>query len=596
MERLAQLRAAMKAQALDAYIVTGADAHGSGYVSAYWKTRAWLTGFTGSSGLAVVTRHEAGLWTDGRYFIQAEKELAGSGFTLFKMQEPNVPTYQDFLKDKLPQGGRIGFDGRTLTMQSFDTLKKQLTERNAQYALDVDVIGALWQDRPAIPVDAGSVFAHPPEFAGKTTAQKLALVREQMTKKKIGGYLVAALDDIAWLANIRGRDVPYTPVVYAFAFITAQQAHLFIEPAKVQGIALGDFVLHKYEEFAAFLKGLRATELGGGKLYFNPNKTSAVLGDVIPKGIATARNAAEDILPLLKAVKDEHELKNIRQAYINEGVVWVGLLKWLDDQLAAPGELTLCEGDIARKLTVLRKERFPALYLHDSFSTIAAYGGNAASAHYSPGENGAAIKRDGFLLIDSGGQYMNGTTDTTRTIPVGALTDEMKRDFTLVLKGHIALTLAEFPAGTTGSQIDILARLPLYKDGKNFRHGTGHGIGYVLGVHEGPHNIAHMPNVIALAAGMLASNEPGMYKQDEYGIRTENIICVKELRKTDYGTFLGFDSLTFCPINIEAMDLTLLTDEERKYVNDYHAATFAALSPYLDAAEAEWLKAATREV
>jgi Xaa-Pro aminopeptidase len=593
MEKLTQLRARMKTSGFDAYIVTGADAHSSGYVPAYWKTRTWLTGFTGSNGLAVVTRNKAGLWTDGRYFIQAENELSGSGFALYKMEEPGVPTYQAFLKEELPQGGRVGFDGRTLTVQSFDTLRKLLADKEIVYDFSLDLVGAGWAERPALPAEP--VFEHKVEYTGKTAQEKLALVREQMAKKNITGYIVTALDDIAWLANIRGGDVPYTPLVYAYAYITPQQAYLFINPAKVQHIALQDFTLMPYEQFSDFIGGIRAADLHNGKLFFNPNKTNVVTSEALQKSLPLNRNTADDIILLMKAVKNETELANSRTAYINEGTVWVKLLMWLEETFATE-DFTLCEGDITRKLKQLRAERFPEYYLHDGFSTIAAYGGNAASAHYNPGENGAEIKREGFLLIDSGAQYLNGTTDTTRTIPVGPLTEEMRRDYTLVLKGHIALALAEFPAGTTGSQIDILARMHLYKDGKNFRHGTGHGIGYVLGVHEGPQNIAHRPSTVALLPGMFLSNEPGMYKENEYGIRTENIIFVKELRKTEYGTFLGFEPLTRCPINTSAVDFTLLTDDERAYVNAYHQTVYNDLAPLLKVRERQWLKNAVKEV
>ena len=594
MEKLKELRSRMKAQNLDAYIVTGADAHGSGYVTDYWKTRAWLTGFTGSNGIAVITitPDEAGLWTDGRYFLQAEKELPGSGFTLFKMNEPDVPTYQAFLKDKLPKGGRIGFDGRTLPVQSFDTLKKQLKEKEASFTYTVDLVGEMWVDRPTPPVNPA--FAHEIQFTGLTAQKKLALVREQMKEKELGGYILTALDDIAWLLNIRGSDVAFTPVVYAYAFITATVAHVFIEPEKIKGIELPGFTVSPYTQFNKFLRELKPTDINNGKLYYNPNKANVLIGKSIPESIGIKRDATADIVPLLKAKKSEVELTNIRNAYIKEGTCWVRLFMWLEAQLAAPGDLLLHESDIAQKLTELRGKQ--PHYIGDSFSTIAAYGPNAASAHYNPGPKGAEIKQEGFLLIDSGGQYLDGTTDTTRTIPVGELTDEMRRDFTLVLKGHIALTAAVFPTGTTGSQLDVLARLALWKDGKNFRHGTGHGIGYVLSVHEGPHSIADRFNAIALAPGMLASNEPGMYKDNHYGIRTENIICVKALQKTEYGQFLGFESLTFCPINTKALDVSLLNEDERNYLNDYHKKTYEALAPNLNNEEQIWLQNATREI
>ncbi|MCL2605359.1 MAG: aminopeptidase P family protein [Defluviitaleaceae bacterium] len=589
MEKLTQLRARMKAQGIDAYIVTGADAHGSGYVSENWKTRQWLSGFTGSGGLIVVTRDKAGLWTDGRYFIQAEKELVGSGIDLYKQEEPGVPTYQAFIKSELPKGGRVGFDGRTMALQSFDALKRQLNDLDAQYTYDIDLVGSLWTNCPQVPNKPA--FAHELRFAGLSAQEKLALVRGEMVKKEIGGYVVTALDDIAWLLNIRGSDVPYTPVVYAYVFITASQAHVFIDAQKVSGIALDGFTLHPYEGFSEFLCNLHSIK---GKLYFNANKTNVLPGEAIPKSLPVNRNANDDIIALLKAKKTETELANIRNAYIKDGVVMVRMFIWLEKIMQAPGELNLYEVDISRKLIELRQV-MPD-YISDGFSTIAAYGANAASAHYNPGTQGAKIERDGFLLIDTGAQYLDGTTDTTRTIPVGPLTDEMRRDFTLVLKGHIALAAAIFPSGTTGSQLDVLARLPLWSEGKNFRHGTGHGIGYVLCVHEGPHNIANKHNAVALTPGMLVSNEPGMYKEGEYGIRTENILCVKEINETGYGKFFGFESLTCVPIDTSAVEWGLLSDAERGYINTYHKRTYEILSPLLNEAEREWLEKKTREV
>ncbi|MCL2202896.1 MAG: aminopeptidase P family protein [Defluviitaleaceae bacterium] len=586
MEKLTLLRNRMKAQGIDAYIITGADAHGSGYVTDYWKTRAWLSGFTGSNGMVVVTRDKAGLWTDGRYFVQAAKELEGSGIDLYKMEEPGVPTYQAFLKAQLPQGGRVGFDGRTLSVQSYDALRRQLNEKAATYEYALDLIDGMWTDRPLVP--SHPAFAHDIRFAGLSSCEKLAIVRGEMAKKDIGGYVVTALDDIAWLLNIRGGDVLYTPVCYAYLFITPSQAHVFIDAAKLQGIPLPGFTKHPYEGFTEFMRGLRSAELGKGKLFFNANKTHVLLGEAIPRAVAVNRNVSDDIIPLLKAKKSEAELANIRNAYIKEGVVWVRMLKWLEEQIQAPGELNLREGDITRKLRELRNAQ--ADYIGDSFATIAAYGANAASAHYNPGPQGAEIAREGFLLIDSGAQYLDGTTDTTRTVPVGPLTDEMRRNFTLVLKGHIALVMAVFPSGTTGHQIDILARQHLWRDGLNYRHGTGHGIGYVLCVHEGPHNIATKHNTVALAPGMMASNEPGMYKDGEYGIRIENILCVREALETEYGTFLGFESLTFCPIDTRAIVPEMLTAAEGEYLNQYHKATYEALSPYLNEAEKAWLK------
>ncbi|MCL1883611.1 MAG: aminopeptidase P family protein [Defluviitaleaceae bacterium] len=573
-ERVDALRHLMKQRGLDGYIIPSGDAHASEYVADYWRGREWISGFTGSSGLVVVLPNEAGLWTDGRYFIQAEQELSGSGIKLFKMAEPNVPRYQEFLAEKLPNGAKLGFDGRILTATSFTRLKDDLKEKNINYSYNEDLLDLIWKDRPQMP--KGKAFAHEHKFAGATSAEKLADVRVKMKEKKIATYLITALDSVAWLLNIRGSDIKGLPVIYAFALVTENEAHVFVEPEKISDVSLTDFTIHNYNALPEFLSKIKT------EIYFNANFTNVLLSESVMNATKSLK-PAEEFIPLLKAVKSPCELFNIRNAYIKEGVVLVKMLFWLDN--AMRDGLAPTEGDVVRVLQNLRKEQ--EHYLCDSFTTISAYGENAALAHYSCGEVGAALRAEGFLLVDTGGQYLDGTTDTTRTVCLGEVSDEMKRDFTLILKGHIALARAVFPKGTTGTGLDTLARLPLWESEQNYNHGTGHGIGYCLSVHEGPHSISHHHNTIALAPGMLLTNEPAIYKEGRYGIRTENVLAVK--KKNPEGTFLSFENLTYCPIDTRAIIPEMLTEIERDWLADYHKKTYETLSPFLSSVEREWL-------
>ena len=590
-DKLAALRTLMRSKGIDGYIIQGGDAHGNSYVPDYWRTREWFSGFSGSFGIVVVTQDKAGLWTDGRYFIQAARELKDSEIELYKGGEPNVPTYKEFLEKNLPQNGKLAFDGRVLAASEYELLKSILKDKNITFAYQNDYAGGLWQDRPSLP--AKPAFEHEQCFAGTPASEKLSKVREKMKEKKFTAYLTAALDDVAWLMNIRGGDLPNLPVVYSYALITQDDAHIFIDPAKVADISakltFQGFTLHNYDALPDFL-GTLVTD----KLYYNSAKANVLLVESIPKNVKTSKKLVDDIIPLLKAVKSPVELANIKNAFLKESVVLVKMLKWINEALTGGNFLRYKEGDVVRALTNFRKEQ--AHYLCDSFPTISAYGGNAAQAHYNSGSEGAPLHADGFLLVDTGGQYLDGTTDNTRTIALGRITDEMKRDFTLVLKGHIALSQAKFLKGTTGSGLDVLARVPLWEAGLNYKHGTGHGLGYCLSVHEGPHNIAPKHNVVELAPGMLISNEPAVYKEGRYGIRIENIIVVVESDKTPDGTFLAFETLTLCPIDLRAINTDLLTDTERDWLNNYHRRTYETLAPLLSSEECEWLKIATRAI
>lgn len=588
-QKLAELRVLMQSRGLEAYVVNSADAHQSEYVTEYWRTRAWLSGFTGSNGLVVVTANAAGLWTDGRYFIQAERQISDSGIQLFKMEESGVPTYREWLAAQLPENGTLGFDGRTFSVTEFDKVKDALKKKNITFACEGDLIGEIWKDRPPLPSEAA--FEHELCFAGRTRADKLAEVREEMRKKDADLYLLASLDEIAWLLNIRGRDIPQTPVVFAYVLITAAEAHVFIDPVKMNPelagrLAQDGFTLHAYDTVHSFIHALEPNQC----LWYDADRVNIRLAEAVPSAMRVIRDASA--VAAMKAVKNETELMNIRQAHIKEGVVMVRLLKWLEEWVGQETREALEEADIHDLLTRFREEQMH--YLEPSFDTIAAYRENAASMHYSPVKGASkAVEPEGFLLVDTGGQYLDGTTDITRTIVMGNITDEMKRDFTLVLKGHVALASAQFLSGITGTNLDILARLPLWAAGQNYRSGTGHGLGYCLGVHEGPHNISMRANSVKLAAGMLCTNEPGVYKEGRYGIRTENVLLVKELFTNDDGTFMGFDILSFCPIDRKAIAVEQLTATEMQFVNDYHQKVFEALSPYLNENEQVWLRNAT---
>ena len=590
MDRINALRGLMKERGIDAHIVSGGDAHNNDRMADYWRARAWVSGFTGSNGLLVVTQTEAGLWTDGRYFTQAEQELAGSCIELYRMGEPDVPEYEKFLSDKMPQGGKLGFDGRTMSSAAFNKLKEKLDAKELAYCYNEDLVGMLWADRPSISCEPA--FEHPPKFAGLSASEKLQKVRDKMAESKISAYLVAALDGIAWLLNIRGHDVGNTPVVYSYALITEKDAFVFIDKAKVADIAgklaSQGFTIENYEAVTDKLSTLPKD----GKIYYDTNKTNVLVASAIPAGKEGPTDTDKDILTALKGVKSDIELANIKNAYIKEGVAMTKTLKWVDDVIA--GSKQINEEDVAKTITNFRKQQPD--YLRDGFETIAAYGPNAALPHYRPEGTGAAVKPEGFLLIDTGGQYLDGTTDTTRTLAVGEITDEMRRDFTLVLKGHIALTNAVFLTGTTGHALDMLARQPVLSGCKNYNHGTGHGIGYCLGVHEGPHSLSQRHMDVALVPGMIMSNEPGIYEPGRYGIRIENIIAVKEFCKNSHGSFLKFENLTYCPYDTRAIDVSLLTQAEIDFVNAYHKKVYEVLSPYMDADEKKWLEKATAEL
>lgn len=586
-ERIEKLRSLMKERGIDAYIVPSSDPHQSEYVAEHYTARAFITGFTGSAGTAVITLKDAGLWTDGRYFIQAENQLKDTGVTLFRMGEKGVPTIEKFLRENLPFGAKVGFDGKVVSVQYFRSLKKELEGSGISFETGEDLINIIWENRPEKPHT--KVIVHDLKYAGKSREDKLQEVINEMKSMGAAHYVISGLDDIAWLLNIRGRDVECNPLTIAYSIISKGKCYLFIDEDKIDSnvraeIEKAKVEIRPYESVTEFLEGI--TE---GTILFDPSKTNTWIYNSIK--VKTIEDM--DITTKLKAIKNDIEIENVKKAMVRDGVAMVKFINWLKKTIKSRN---IKEIEAADKLEELRRagENFFDL----SFSTISAYGANASMPHYSATEeNQATIEPKGFYLVDSGAQYLDGTTDITRTIAVGPLSEEEKLDYTLVLKGMIDLTMQRFLYGTTGSNIDIIARIPLWNAGMDFKHGTGHGIGFFLNVHEGPQRISSVPNNVRLEKGMIISNEPGVYKAGKYGIRTENLVVVQEDESTEYGgQFMKFETLTLCPIDKEPIKVELLTEEEKAWLNSYHKNVFEKLSPYVDGEELEYLKEATKEI
>lgn len=588
-ERVEKLRGLMKEKKIDAYIIPSSDAHQSEYVAEYWKGRRWISGFTGSAGTVVITLEDAGLWTDGRYYIQAQKQLNNSGIRLFRMADPGVQSYIEWLKDVLKEKNCVGFDGSILSVKKVKDMEKALKTKGITLNMEHDLINELWQDRPEIPT--ASIFVHDVKYAGKSRVEKLNEVRGEMKNKGTNYYLLTSLDDIAWLLNIRGADVLNNPIVIANVIISENNCYLFIDSSKVphdiraelesEGVEIRD-----YNKTQEFLQGLTESD----SIIFDINKTNMSLYNAI--NINSKKIECPNITTKLKAIKNEIEIENLRCCQINDGVAMVKFIKWLKSSV---GKENITEISAEEKLEGFRKQQ--ELFVGPSFDTIAGYKEHAAMMHYkATPENQYTLKNEGFLLVDSGGQYFNGTTDITRTIVLGKLTEEEKRDFTLVLKGYIALNTVKFLSGATGSNLDILARKPIWEYGIDYKCGTGHGVGFFLNVHEGPQGFSQVPNDIKLEKGMVVTNEPGIYKEGKHGIRTENVMLVCEDEKTEFGQFMKFEEITYCPIDLEGINKDMLTDSEKKWLNYYHKDVYTKLSPYLDEDQKRWLKEETRQI
>lgn len=592
-ERLNSLRTLMRERGMDAYLVPTADFHESEYVGDYFKCRSFMTGFTGSAGTLVVTLEDAALWVDGRYFVQAGNQLKGSSVRLMKMGEEGVPEISDFIIDAVKEGGCLGFDGRVVDSFTGLELEKRLDEKGASVKYQEDLIDQVWTDRPAL--SARPVWILKEEFAGKSASEKLSDLRGEMKKAGASVHVLTSLDDIAWLLNIRGDDVRCNPVVLSYLAVTGTEAFLFINPQVLD------------QEMEAYLKGLGITLKPYDEIYeyiktLQNEKVlleTARVNYAIIRGLDSSNEIINQMNPtvLAKAVKNPVEIENMKKAHIKDGVVMARFACWLKKNI---GKIPMDEISLEKKLDSMRFETEGNLGL--SFDTISAYGANAAMCHYSATEEtNTPVEPRGFYLVDSGGQYYEGTTDITRTFAMGPLTKEEKEHYTLVLISMLRLGDVKFPYGARGLTLDYAARQVFWDRGLNFNHGTGHGVGYLLNVHERPVGIRwkmvpERMDSCVLEPGMISSDEPGIYIEGSHGIRTENLmLCVKR-EKNEYGQFLGFEYLTCAPIDLDGVEKSLMTDHDVELLNRYHAHVYETLSPYLEGEEKEWLKEATRAI
>lgn len=588
-QRLESLREVMRREHLSAFIFPSTDAHQSEYVADHWQGRTWISGFNGSAGTAVVTMKSAALWTDSRYFLAAEEQLKGTEFQLMKLKIEGTPTISEWLAQELQgENAEVGLDGMVNsyheTMGLIADLRKSggITVRT-----NLDPLGLIWTDRPAIP--ANPVEIQPMEFAGESVASKISRIRTALRQRHADGMLISALDDIAWTLNLRGTDVHCVPVFVSYLLISSQQVSLYVDSAKINDevkayLTENGISLYPYNKVAEGLE--RYSEYN---ILLDGDETSYFLWKTVKCQEIIAGNSP---VPAMKAQKNDREIAGFRQAMLRDGVAMVKFLRWLKPAVEAGGQTEI---SIDRKLTSLRAEQH--LFRDISFDTIAGYQAHGAIVHYeATPETDVALKPEGLILIDSGAQYQDGTTDITRTIALGPVTEEMKHVYTLVLKGHIQLELAKFPDGASGTQLDALARECMWREGYNYLHGTGHGVGSYLSVHEGPHQIRMEWKPTPLRAGMTVTDEPGLYLSGKFGVRIENTLLIKDYQTTEFGKFLQMESLTLCPIDLTPVDFSMLQPEEIEWLDTYHRDVFEKLSPYLEGEDLEWLREATRPV
>jgi Xaa-Pro aminopeptidase len=578
----------MRDKGLQAFIIPSTDAHMSEYIPAHWESRRWLSGFTGSAGTVAVTSAKAGLWTDSRYFLQAADELSGSEIILFKDRLPGTVSIADWLKDELNAGDTIGIDGSVFAAKEVLRLKAEFEAANIKLVSGDDPFEEIWHDRPPLP--GHPVSLHPVELTGEPARRKIERVLSEAEKVEADSVWISTPDTIAWLFNIRGSDVPYNPVVVSHAFISRNESILFVDANKVS-LAVADALgtegvkVIDYRQAGDFLAGTCNLSV-----CLDSAKVSFRLYDAI-----SARNWVVDKLSVadrLKSVKNKIEAEGFRRCMISDGIALIRFFIWLEK--AVP-EGAVTEYNAALKLKELRSGQ--ANFAGESFPAIVGYAANGAINHYHPGaETSLNVRPEGFLLIDSGGQYLNGTTDVTRTVALGATTEEMKTDYTLVLKGMIGLSQAVFPSGTRGSQIDVLARRPMWQHGVNYLHGTGHGVGHYLNVHEGPQSIRREENPVTMLPGMVVTNEPGIYRDHQYGIRTENMMLTTLAMTTGYGDFYKFETLTLCYIDTTPVKKELMTVEEIAWLNEYHKTVYEKFFPHLTEEEKRWLRIKTTEL
>ena len=586
-KRLALLRKEMKAAGLSAYIIPSSDAHLSEYTPDRFKSRAWISGFNGSAGTVVVTLDKAGLWTDSRYFLQAGEQLKDSSIELFKVGVPGVPSIEGFLASELPAGAVVGADGACLSFAEADDTERKLAVYGIEYRLTQDLIERVWADRPALPDHP--LFLHPEEYSGASAKERIEAVRGKLRAQGANATIITMIDELAWVFNVRGNDVSFNPVAVGFGYIGEKEAVIFVDPAKVpeevRSYLMGNGVTLKgYTELDGFIAALPAEV----RLLVDTKRITYHIYSLIPAHCRKIEGVSA--LTQLKAIKNGTEIACLRKVMARDGASLTRFFKWLEEALGH-GE-TYTEYELGIRLNEFRAK--DDKFYGDSFGTICGYLGNGAIVHYSAQKDTAAtVRPEGVLLLDSGGQYVDGTTDITRTVALSAPSEELRTDYTLVLKGHIQLALVQYLEGTRGSQLDILARHALWQQGLNYGHGTGHGVGFFLNVHEGPQNIRMEVNPTPLELGMITSNEPGLYRSGKYGIRIENLVITELREETEFGRFFGFETVTLCYLDNQLVRKDLLTAEEIAWYDAYQERVYKTIAPLLSSDEAAWLRSKT---
>lgn len=591
-ERIAALRKLMEEKKIDLYIVPTADFHQSEYVGEHFKARKYMTGFSGSAGTAVITKNEARLWTDGRYFIQAAAQLEGSTVELMKMGEPGVPLLEEYVKEALPEGGTIGFDGRVVTMEEGCGYRKTAEEKNGKILYGEDLVDQIWEDRPELSREPA--FALDLKYTGETTKSKLKRIREVMKECGATVHVLTTLDDICWTLNIRGNDIEFFPLVLSYAVITEDQMQLYIDETKLddgirKSFAADGITVHPYNDIYQDIKGLKDEEV----LLIDPGKLNYALYSNIPEKVKKVERANPEVL--FKAMKNMVEIENIRKAEIKDSVAHVRFMKWLKENV---GRTTITEMSASDKLDEFRKEM--GNFIRPSFEPISSFGEHGAIVHYtSSPETDVELKEGSLFLTDTGAGFYEGSTDITRTYALGEVPQVMKDHFTLVAISNLQLASARFLKGCTGINLDILARKPFWDRGMNFNHGTGHGVGYLLNIHEGPSGVRwqyRASDSHPFEEGMIVTDEPGIYIEGSHGIRLENELLVCMGEKNDYGQFMYFEPITYIPMDLDAINPDMMSEEEKKLLNTYHKIVYEKVSPYLNEEEKAWLKEYTREI
>ncbi len=587
-KRIGKLREEMEKHNIDVYIIPSSDPHQSEYVPERWKSRTWITGFTGSAGTAVVTKDGSYLWADGRYHIQAADQLKGTEIELIKWGLEGVPELHEWLDQNLSEGMNVGFDGSLISVNTKNKFDVEAMPKIYKYTTDLDLIDKVWDDRPQMPSD--QIMIHEMPYASNSVEEKLSNLRAKLDES-VDYQVITTLDDVAWLYNFRGSDISFSPVALSYAIVGKENAWLFINQDKLTERAKTHFsksgiTLKDYNDIYEFIKTLES----GKQISYDPGTLSTSLYNSI--ALDLVRVEASNPVALLKSMKSEQEQANMANSQVRDGVAMVKFIKWLEEAVPK-GEASELKAE--EMLRTFRSQQ--DLFVSESFNTIAGYKEHGAMMHYAANEtSNYDLKEEGFFLFDSGGNYLDGTTDITRTVALGPVTDQMKKDFTLTLKSHIALSKLRFLSGATGSKIEMIARQPMWAEGIDYKCGTGHGVGYFMNVHEGPQTMKMDPNPVKLQPGMTLTNEPGVYREGQYGIRLENTLVIKKDIETEFGQFLNFETISFCPIDTKPVVKEILTDEELVWLNDYHKTVYEKLSPSLNDHEKAWLLEATKAI